>query len=57
MGAAEMEAFLTHLAVHEHVAASTQNQALNAPLPLSRCPQNWAGGLQRPGRAQPAGWV
>jgi hypothetical protein len=32
MGAAEVEMFLTHLAVHGHVAASTQNQALNALL-------------------------
>lgn len=30
MGAAEIEAFLTYLAVQENVAASTQNQALNA---------------------------
>ena len=30
MGAAEVEQFLTHLAVDEHVSASTQNQALNA---------------------------
>jgi integron integrase len=30
MGAAEVEQFLTHLAVDGHVAASTQNQALNA---------------------------
>jgi integron integrase len=30
MGRAEVEAFLTHLAVHENVAASTQNQALCA---------------------------
>ncbi len=30
MGAAEVEAFLTHLAVRGRVAASTQNQALNA---------------------------
>lgn len=30
MGAAEIEAFLTHLAVKSHVSASTQNQALNA---------------------------
>ena len=30
MGPAEVSAFLTHLAVKEHVAASTQNQALNA---------------------------
>jgi hypothetical protein len=32
MGSAEIEAFLTHLAVQEQVAASTQNQALNALL-------------------------
>jgi integron integrase len=32
MGAAEIEAFLTHLAVHDHVAASTQNQAFHALL-------------------------
>jgi integron integrase len=30
MGAMEIEQFLTHLAVNEHVAASTQNQALCA---------------------------
>jgi len=29
MGAAEVEAFLTHLAVNENVAASTQNQAFS----------------------------
>jgi hypothetical protein len=28
MGAAEVEAFLTHLAKDENVSASTQNQAL-----------------------------
>lgn len=32
MGAAEVEAFLTHLAVQERVAASTQNQAFSALL-------------------------
>jgi integron integrase len=32
MGAAEVEAFLTHLAVDRHVSASTQNQALAALL-------------------------
>ncbi len=32
MGVAEVEQFLTHLAVHGHVSASTQNQALNALL-------------------------
>jgi integron integrase len=30
MGAREVEQYLTYLAVHRHVAASTQNQALNA---------------------------
>lgn len=32
MGKAEVERFLTHLAVNKHVAASTQNQALSAIL-------------------------
>jgi integron integrase len=32
MGGAEVEAFLTHLAVERHVSASTQNQALSALL-------------------------
>lgn len=32
LGKSEVEAFLTHLAVERHVAASTQNQALNAIL-------------------------
>jgi hypothetical protein len=36
MGTPEIQAFLTHLAVHGHVAASTQNQALNALLFLYR---------------------
>lgn len=36
MGAAELEAFLTHLAVERQVAASTQNQALHAVLFLYR---------------------
>ncbi|MDZ4877117.1 MAG: hypothetical protein CLLPBCKN_006552 [Chroococcidiopsis cubana SAG 39.79] len=36
MGGAELEAFLTHLAVEENVAASTQNQALSAVLFLYR---------------------
>jgi len=36
MGAPEIEAFLTHLAVEKHVAASTQNQALSALLFLYR---------------------
>jgi integron integrase len=36
MGALEVEAFLTHLAVKEDVAASTQNQAMNALVFLYR---------------------
>jgi site-specific recombinase XerD len=32
MGASEVEAFLSHLAVDKHVSASTQNQALSAIL-------------------------
>lgn len=36
MGRLEVEAFLTHLAVKKHVAASTQNQALSAILFLYR---------------------
>ena len=36
MGRAEIEAFLTHLAVQGQVAASTQNQALSALLFLYR---------------------
>ena len=32
MGSDEVNAFLTHLAVNENVAASTQNQALSAIL-------------------------
>ena len=37
MGAAEIEAFLTHLAVNKNVAASTQNQAVR--LSSRRSPQ------------------
>jgi integron integrase len=36
LGLAEIEQFLTHLAVNEHVAASTQNQARSAMLYLYR---------------------
>jgi hypothetical protein len=36
MGAPEIEAFLTHLAVHQKVVASTQNQALCALIFLYR---------------------
>ncbi|MUL38027.1 site-specific integrase [Gloeocapsopsis dulcis] len=36
MGTAEVTQFLTHLAVSEHVAATNQNQALNAIVFLYR---------------------
>jgi len=36
MGSSNVEAFLTHLAVDEHVSASTQNHALQALLFLYR---------------------
>jgi len=36
MGSAEVIQFLTHLAVTDHVAAATQNQAMNAILFLYR---------------------
>jgi len=36
LGAREVEAFLTHLAMHGHMSASTQNQALSALLFLYR---------------------
>lgn len=36
MRVAKIEAYLTHLAVDQHVAASTQNQALSALLFLYR---------------------
>ena len=37
MGASEITAFLTHLATHGHVAASTQNQALAKKPDASMC--------------------
>src|SRR6186713_1790591 len=36
MGGAEIEAFLTHLAVARKLSASTQNQAFSAPLFLDQ---------------------
>ncbi len=36
MGTGEVQAFLTHLAMEEHISASTQNQALSALLFLYR---------------------
>ena len=51
MGAAEVNAFLTHLAVERHVAASTQNQALASLLFLYRDilsqPLPWLEGFVR----------
>ena len=44
MGAAEVEAFLTHLAVEKTVAASTQNQALAAFLFLYKA-EEWVTAL------------
>ena len=50
MGAAEVEAFLTHLAAEDHVAASTQNQAFSALLFLSHVLS-----ARRSGGPQPVG--
>ena len=54
MGAPEVEAFLTHLAVRRNVAASTQNQALAALLFLYREVLNidlpWLDGVTRANR-------
>jgi hypothetical protein len=54
MGAAEVEAFLTHLAVAKRVSASTQNQAKSAVLFLYKEvlgePLPWLEGIERAGR-------
>jgi integron integrase len=51
LGAAEVTAFLNHLACDRNVAASTQNQALSALLFLYRevleTPRPWLDGLER----------
>ena len=51
LGAAEVTAFLNHLASERHVAASTQNQALSALLFLYKevlgAPLPWLDGLER----------
>ncbi|MCA1852103.1 MAG: phage integrase N-terminal SAM-like domain-containing protein [Beggiatoa sp.] len=53
MGAPEVEAFLTHLAVQGKLAASTQNQALNAIVFLYRqVPKKELGWLERVERAK-----
>lgn len=55
MGASEIREFLTHLATREHVAASTQNQALSALLFLYRtvlgmkaAGRGWLGAAPQP---------
>ncbi len=57
LGADEISEFLTHLAVEGRVAASTQNQALNALLFLYRKVENWAGSLRRLSRPHAQGRV
>jgi integron integrase len=56
MGAPEVTAFLTHLAVDARVAASTQNQALSALLFLYRevlaCEFGWLEGVVRAKKAK-----
>ncbi|GFE79569.1 hypothetical protein GCM10011487_15690 [Steroidobacter agaridevorans] len=56
LGADEVTAFLSHLAVKRNVAASTQNQALNAILFLYRdvltCKLPWLDGVQRAKKPQ-----
>jgi integron integrase len=56
MGADEVTAFLTHLAVRDNVSASTQNQALNAVLFLYRdilkITLPWLDGIQRAKKPQ-----
>ena len=51
MGKVEVEAFLSHLAARENVAASTQNQALSAILFLYKCvlrrELDWLDGVVR----------
>ncbi|MGH8557977.1 MAG: phage integrase N-terminal SAM-like domain-containing protein [Methylococcales bacterium] len=57
LGAAEVEGFLTHLAVHGRVAASTQNQARCCFSTKSFWALNWRGritsDLRRPPSACP----
>jgi len=51
LGAAEVTAFLNHLAAERRVASATQNQALSALLFLYRdvleCPLPWLDGIER----------
>jgi len=56
MGAAEVRAFLTHLAVRRQVGAATQNQALNALLFLYRevlgVEMDWVDGFEQAQRSR-----
>jgi hypothetical protein len=56
MGAPEIELFLTDLAVNGHVAATTQNQALNALVFLYQQVLSVALPRQQPGSYKAAGW-
>ena len=54
MGTVEVQAFLTHLALEEHISASTQNQALSALLSLYRIVLSQELGLGYSLRAKPS---
>jgi site-specific recombinase XerD len=54
MGTGEVQAFLTHLALEEHILASTQNQALSALLFLYRHVLKQELGLLDSVRAKPS---
>jgi hypothetical protein len=56
MGGPEIELFLTDLAGNGHVAASTQNQALNALVFLYQQVLGVALPQQQPGSYKAAGW-
>jgi hypothetical protein len=54
MGTGEVQAFLTHLALEEHISASTQNQVLSALLFLYRNVLSLELGLVDSVRAKPS---
>ncbi len=54
MGSGDVQAFLTHLALEEHISASTQNQALSALLFLYRNVLSQELGLVDSVRAKPS---
>ncbi len=54
MGTGEVQAFLTHLALEEHISASTQYQALSALLFLYRDALSQELGLADSVRAKPS---